>query len=238
MTVKDQIPSFPDLIVPNTVRDLVAHGSDDDRVIASRYHSRPEREHADELALNRIIEFLRSGLIRATGRKSDIRQGSSERWQVQRYKQHSKIREYIDKDFWSDAVFIKSIYLNTVRSKDREYTDIRLVLDDCRKHLAEDIAAHADADNANEPEAEETRLQLLLGALTKRLVTKGLKVRTTIDRGHPAEILLNHARRWGADCIVVGARGLGGVRRFLIGSVSQHVAAHAECSVEVVRAGY
>lgn len=154
MTVKDQIPSFPDLIVPNTVRDLVAHGSDDDRVIASRYHSRPEREHADELALNRIIEFLRSGLIRATGRKSDIRQGSSERWQVQRYKQHSKIREYIDKDFWSDAVFIKSIYLNTVRSKDREYTDIRLVLDDCRKHLAEDIAAHADADNANEPEAE------------------------------------------------------------------------------------
>ena len=152
MTVKDQIPSFPEQIEVSTIRDLVAHGSDDYRVIASKYHSNPEREHADELALNRIIELLRSGLIRATGRRSDTRQGSSERWQTQRYKQHSKIREYIDKAFWDDVIFIKSIFLNTARSKDGEYTDIRLILDDCRIQLAEDFAAHAGANAANEPE--------------------------------------------------------------------------------------
>jgi hypothetical protein len=152
MTVKDQIPSFPELIDVSTVRDLVAHGSDDYRVIASKYHSKPEREHVDELALDRIIELLRSGLIRATGRKSDTRQGSSERWQAQRYKQHSKIREYIDDVFWNHVIFIKSVYLNTARSKEGEYTDIRLVFDDCRNQLAEDIAAHAKANAANEPE--------------------------------------------------------------------------------------
>jgi hypothetical protein len=152
MTVKDQIPSFPELVAVSTIRDFVAHGSDDDRVIASKYHSSPEREHADEVALNRIIELLRSGLIRATGRKSDIRQGSSDRWQAQRYKQHSKIRAYIDKAFWDDIIFIKSFFLNTARSKDGEYTDIRLVFDDCRDQLAEDIAAHADENAANDSE--------------------------------------------------------------------------------------
>jgi len=58
MTVKDQIPSFPELVAVSTIRDLVAHGSDDYSVIASKYHSNSEREHADELALNRIIELL------------------------------------------------------------------------------------------------------------------------------------------------------------------------------------
>jgi hypothetical protein len=152
MTVKDQIPSFPELVTVSTIRDFVAHGSDDDRVIASKYHSNPEREHADEVALNRIIELLRSGVIRATGRKSDIRQGSSERWQAQRYKQHSKIREYIDKAFWDHVIFIKTFYLNTARSRDEEYTDIRLIFDDCRNQLAEDIAAHADENAANDSE--------------------------------------------------------------------------------------
>jgi nucleotide-binding universal stress UspA family protein len=38
-----------------------------------------------------------------------------------------------------------------------------------------------------------------------------------------------------ADCIFVGARGMGRLERFLIGSVSLGVAARAHCSVEVVR---
>jgi hypothetical protein len=142
MTVKDQIPSFPELIAPASVRNQVAHGSDDFQAIASKYHSIPEREHAEELAMNRIIELLRGGFIRATGRKSEIQQGNAERWQVQRYKQHSKIREYIDPEFWGQAIFIKSARLNTARAQKEEYTDIRLVFEDCRNHLAEDVAAH------------------------------------------------------------------------------------------------
>jgi hypothetical protein len=142
MTVKDLIPSFPQLIHPTSVRDQVAHGTGDFQKIASKYHSVPEREHAEELAMHRMMELLRGGFIRSTGRKSDVQQGTAERWQVQRYKKHAKVRGYIDPGFWSQAIFIRSTRLNTARAETEEYTDIRLVFEDCRAHLAEDVAAH------------------------------------------------------------------------------------------------
>jgi nucleotide-binding universal stress UspA family protein len=47
-------------------------------------------------------------------------------------------------------------------------------------------------------------------------------------------LLIAEAESWGADCIFVGARGMGRIGRFLLGSVSSAVAARAHCSVEVV----
>jgi hypothetical protein len=157
MTVKDQLPSFPQLIAPRSVRDQVAHGTEDFEAIAQKYYSAPEREHAEDLALNRLMELLRDGSIRATGRKSDTQQGHAERWQIQRYKQHSKMREYIDASFWSLAVFARSSYnqLNTARAEDCEYTDIRLVFDDCLKHLAGDVASHKVTDGIEDSPPSE-----------------------------------------------------------------------------------
>ena len=43
------------------------------------------------------------------------------------------------------------------------------------------------------------------------------------------------AEELGADLIVMGSRGLGGVRRALMGSVSDSVVRHAHCPVWVVR---
>jgi nucleotide-binding universal stress UspA family protein len=51
----------------------------------------------------------------------------------------------------------------------------------------------------------------------------------------PKRLLLGEAESWGADCIFVGARGMGRVERFMLGSVSSAVAARAQCSVEIVR---
>jgi nucleotide-binding universal stress UspA family protein len=50
----------------------------------------------------------------------------------------------------------------------------------------------------------------------------------------PATAIIDVAEREGADLVVVGSRGLGGVRRFLRGSVSSRVAVHAPMSVLVV----
>jgi nucleotide-binding universal stress UspA family protein len=59
------------------------------------------------------------------------------------------------------------------------------------------------------------------------------KVERRVVRGHPAQVLLDAAA--GADLLVVGSRGHGGFTGMLLGSVSQHLVAHAPCPVLVVR---
>lgn len=54
------------------------------------------------------------------------------------------------------------------------------------------------------------------------------------SEGHPADSILRVAEEVGADLIVVGARGLGAVDRFLRGSVSTKVAHHSPCDVLIV----
>jgi nucleotide-binding universal stress UspA family protein len=53
--------------------------------------------------------------------------------------------------------------------------------------------------------------------------------------GRPERALVAAAEREAADLMIVGHRGVRGVRRALLGSVSEHVAHHAPCSVMVVR---
>lgn len=53
--------------------------------------------------------------------------------------------------------------------------------------------------------------------------------------GLPKAAILDDAGRWNADLIIVGSHGRRGVDRVLLGSVSESVAIHAHCSVEVIR---
>ena len=65
---------------------------------------------------------------------------------------------------------------------------------------------------------------------------EGVKVVTHAHEGDPAEAILDTANEQKADLIVVGNRGLSGIQRFLLGSVSQKVSEHAACNVMIVRA--
>jgi nucleotide-binding universal stress UspA family protein len=53
--------------------------------------------------------------------------------------------------------------------------------------------------------------------------------------GDPRGIILDEAKLWGADMIVLGSHGRHGVERLLMGSVAEGVASHATCSITVVR---
>ena len=69
----------------------------------------------------------------------------------------------------------------------------------------------------------------------EKLRRAGLHTEVLIRRGYPADQILQEADTWGADCIFVGAKGVRGIDRLLLGSVSSAVSARAHCSVEVVR---
>jgi nucleotide-binding universal stress UspA family protein len=53
--------------------------------------------------------------------------------------------------------------------------------------------------------------------------------------GRPDAEIVARAEEMGAGLIVMGSRGLGGIRRARIGSVSDSVVRHAHCPVLVVR---
>lgn len=63
----------------------------------------------------------------------------------------------------------------------------------------------------------------------------GYRVEEVPRIGNPADEILKVAESHEADLIVTGAKGLGAVGRFLLGSVSTRVVQHASCSALVVR---
>jgi len=62
-----------------------------------------------------------------------------------------------------------------------------------------------------------------------------LSITTAVVNGLPKSAILEKAEAFDADLIVVGSQGHGAFSRFLLGSVSQSLATHADCSVMIVR---
>ncbi len=63
----------------------------------------------------------------------------------------------------------------------------------------------------------------------------GLSVETVVRDGDPRSVIVDEAKEWSADLVIVGSHGYTGIKRWLLGSVAQAVVSHAPCSVEVVR---
>jgi nucleotide-binding universal stress UspA family protein len=70
------------------------------------------------------------------------------------------------------------------------------------------------------------------------LAKAGLKVSSDViePQDTPSHSILEAAKEWNADLVVVGSHGRRGFDRLILGSVSETIALHALCSVEVVRA--
>lgn len=68
-----------------------------------------------------------------------------------------------------------------------------------------------------------------------RYKNENIQIETDIFIGSPKKFIVEEAKHWRADLIVVGSHGYGFLTRTLIGSVSDAVIHHAPCSVMVVR---
>jgi nucleotide-binding universal stress UspA family protein len=92
-------------------------------------------------------------------------------------------------------------------------------------HLGSRAAEHENAMHALARQVvEDARLKLVPRAVDVRLM-----------EGEVRERLLHTAEEWKADLIVLGARGLSGVERAFLGSVSLSVAREAHCAVVIVK---
>ena len=82
---------------------------------------------------------------------------------------------------------------------------------------------------------QEKHAEELVSRCAKTLRAAGCKVTTAVEWGFPKVVILDQASAWHADLIVVGSHGRKGLEHFLMGGVSDAVARHAACSVEIVR---
>jgi nucleotide-binding universal stress UspA family protein len=147
------------------------------------------------------------------------------------------------------SIFPTTVLLATDGSKDAELatttaldlanstsSELHIVL------VAEEAYAYVDpsgypffTDAELEHELEQQARMRLDAEVEKRRSAGGEVAEAHLRVGAAAAEIVDLAEDIGAGLIVMGSRGLGGIRRALMGSVSDSVVRHALCPVLVVR---
>jgi len=84
-------------------------------------------------------------------------------------------------------------------------------------------------------DAERKHAESTLADATARAEAAGVRIRTRLETGDPAEQICAYAREIDARLVAVGTRGHGSVASLLLGSVSNAIIRQAPCPVLVVR---
>jgi nucleotide-binding universal stress UspA family protein len=92
-----------------------------------------------------------------------------------------------------------------------------------------------DLQSRMEEDAEQATETKLKEQVQKIRAAGGKITETHVRMGYPDAEIVGLAGRLSAGLIVMGSRGLGPLRRALMGSVSESVVRHAHCPVMVVR---
>ena len=121
-----------------------------------------------------------------------------------------------------------------IKTKDAEVRVLH-VLEPFPVSLARRMGSRESPDFVAARLEQRARAEKLLARATEKLRSAGFKVTTLSEEGDARSVILDWADKWHADLIIVGSHGRKGLDRFLIGSVSEAVARHARCSVEIVR---
>ena len=85
-----------------------------------------------------------------------------------------------------------------------------------------------------DPEGPDESVREYMQAAQRKAASSGATVHTIIETGKPDETVIDIADRYDCDTIIVGRSNRSSLDRFLLGSVSDHVAKHANCRVILV----
>lgn len=111
--------------------------------------------------------------------------------------------------------------------------EVAIIYVESPRHLPAAEISQEDIDRFTRLQEEENK-KILTEAL-EVFEKKNIKARTILRKGHPSETIANAASEEGFDMIVMGSRGMGGLKRLLLGSVSNAVANKANTSVLIVK---
>jgi nucleotide-binding universal stress UspA family protein len=95
-----------------------------------------------------------------------------------------------------------------------------------------------DLASANYEELRQSitqEAQTLVDRMLAAVRQAGFTVDAVVRQGDPRREIVEEAKAWKPDLIVVGSHGRTGISRWLLGSVAEYVVRHAPCSVEVAR---
>jgi nucleotide-binding universal stress UspA family protein len=79
------------------------------------------------------------------------------------------------------------------------------------------------------------RARDMVERVSAQLELKGFSTSVSTPDADPRHAIVETARDWPADVIVIGSHGRKGFDRLLLGSVAESVVRHAPCSVDIVR---
>lgn len=77
--------------------------------------------------------------------------------------------------------------------------------------------------------------QEILSQARSELANYDIKISSEISVGHPADEICKMADKYGCDLLIMGSRGLGQIKGYLMGSVSNRVCRLVGCPVLIMR---
>jgi nucleotide-binding universal stress UspA family protein len=129
--------------------------------------------------------------------------------------------EWVLKQQWKKKVNVE--LLTVLPSMDQHYNS----------EVDPDVAALMLAEYNKYKEENLNMLRGWAGKIQNKIA--GSIVKCDVLEGDARETILAAEKRWPADLIIMGSHGRSGISRFLLGSISQGVSLHCQCSVEIVR---
>jgi nucleotide-binding universal stress UspA family protein len=81
----------------------------------------------------------------------------------------------------------------------------------------------------------KTEAKQTLDRSADELREKGLDVEAIVREGYAATVIEEEAERQEADVIIIGTRGLSGLKHLLLGSIAERVVQKAPCPVLTVK---
>jgi nucleotide-binding universal stress UspA family protein len=127
---------------------------------------------------------------------------------------------------------------NQFRSGDTQIHVLHAI--DWPRVFPESLGFGEDAEFANDfkpfLEVERQRGRELTEQAAALLREGGFTTSCSVVEGDAKRAILDFAARWNPELIVLGSHGRRGIDRIILGSVSEAVARHAHCSVQIMRA--